>query len=106
MEPTSTSLAMGGILGSVVGLGAPNRGVRPSKRDDRFKDIEQVSVAPDHPGRTAMRAGRDLKDYRSVAELVSGLTSWFGFYNHERPHQSLKYRTPAEVYEEAGRGSG
>ena len=52
-----------------------------------------------------MRAGRDLKDYRSVAELVSGLTSWFGFYNHERPHQSLKYRTPAEVYQEARRGS-
>ncbi len=46
-----------------------------------------------------------LKDYRSVAELVSGLTSWFRFYNHERPHQSLKYRTPAEVYQEAGRGS-
>ena len=47
-----------------------------------------------------------LKDYRNVAELVSGLTSWFRFYNHERPHQSLKYRTPAEVYQEAGRGSG
>ncbi len=47
-----------------------------------------------------------LKDYRSVAELVSGLTNWFGFYNHERPHQSLKYRTPAEVYQDAGRRSG
>jgi putative transposase len=46
-----------------------------------------------------------LKDYRSVAELVSGLTSWFRFYNHERPHQSLKYRTPAQVYREAGRSS-
>ncbi len=47
-----------------------------------------------------------LKDYRSVAELMTGLTNWFRFYNHERPHQSLKYRTPAEVYQEAGRGSG
>jgi putative transposase len=47
-----------------------------------------------------------LKDYRSVAELESGLTSWFRFYNHERPHQSLKYRTPAEVYQEAGESSG
>ncbi len=46
-----------------------------------------------------------LKDYRSVAELVSGLTSWFRFYNEERPHQSLKYRTPAQVYQEAGRCS-
>jgi putative transposase len=47
-----------------------------------------------------------LKEYRSVAELVSELTSWFRFYNDERPHQGLKYRTPAEVYQEAGRGSG
>jgi putative transposase len=47
-----------------------------------------------------------LKDYRSVAELEAALTSWFRFYNQERPHQSLKYRTPAEVYQEAGRGSG
>jgi putative transposase len=47
-----------------------------------------------------------LKDYRSVAELVSGLTSWFRFYNDERPHQSLKYRTPAEVYQEVMRSSG
>ena len=46
-----------------------------------------------------------LKDYRSVAELVMGLTNWFRFYNDERPHQSLKYRTPAEVYQEDGRGS-
>ena len=46
-----------------------------------------------------------LKDDRSVAELVSGLTSWFRFYNEERPHQCLKYRTPAEVYKEVGRGS-
>ncbi len=47
-----------------------------------------------------------LKDYRSVAELVTGLTSWFRFYKEERPHQSLKYRTPAEAYQEARRNSG
>jgi putative transposase len=47
-----------------------------------------------------------LKDYRSVAELESALVKWFRFYNHERLHQSLKYRTPAEVYQEAKGGSG
>ena len=47
-----------------------------------------------------------LKDYCSVAELVSALTSWFRFYNEERPHQSLKYRTPAQVHREVGRSSG
>ena len=39
-----------------------------------------------------------LKAYRSVRELAKGLAEWFAFYNHERPHQSLAYRTPAEVY--------
>lgn len=39
-----------------------------------------------------------LKSYRSVREMESGLERWFAFYNHERPHQALDYRTPAEVY--------
>lgn len=39
-----------------------------------------------------------LKDYASVPALDAGLASYFRFYNHERPHQSLAYRTPAEVY--------
>jgi len=36
--------------------------------------------------------------YRTAPELHEGLTSYFAFYNDERPHQSLHYRTPAEVY--------
>ncbi len=39
-----------------------------------------------------------LKNYESVPALVKGLTNYFRFYNHERPHQSLGYQTPAEVY--------
>lgn len=39
-----------------------------------------------------------LKDYASVLELEQGLQSYFLFYNHERLHQSLGYRTPAEVH--------
>uniref|UniRef100_UPI0024698AC7 integrase core domain-containing protein n=1 Tax=Halomonas sp. 11-S5 TaxID=2994064 RepID=UPI0024698AC7 len=34
----------------------------------------------------------------SVGELTVGLTEYFPFYNAERPHQSLGYRTPDEVY--------
>ena len=30
----------------------------------------------------------------------AGLADYFAFYNHERPHQALAYRTPAEVYGE------
>ena len=39
-----------------------------------------------------------LKGYERVPELECGLRSYFGFYNAERLHQSLGYRTPAEVY--------
>jgi putative transposase len=39
-----------------------------------------------------------LKEYATVEELMEGLTAYFTFYNHKRPHQSLGYRTPAEVY--------
>ena len=39
-----------------------------------------------------------LKGYGTVAELESGLTRYFEFYCHRRPHQALGYRTPGEVY--------
>jgi putative transposase len=39
-----------------------------------------------------------LKDYASVLELSTGLEHYFQFYNNERPHQSLDYRTPAEMH--------
>ena len=39
-----------------------------------------------------------LKDYQTVAEAVLSLGRYFVFYNKQRPHQSLDYRTPAEVY--------
>jgi putative transposase len=43
-----------------------------------------------------------LKDYRLVPEAREGIDRYFRFYNHERPHQSLGYRTPAAIY----RGQG
>lgn len=39
-----------------------------------------------------------LRDYQSVREVISGIDNYFNFYNYERPHQSLKYSTPAEIY--------
>jgi putative transposase len=39
-----------------------------------------------------------LKDYASVAEARTGIAGYFQFYNHERLHQSLDYRTPAAIY--------
>jgi putative transposase len=39
-----------------------------------------------------------LKDYGSPREARIGLSEYLAFYNNERPHQSLGYRTPREVY--------
>lgn len=39
-----------------------------------------------------------LHGFATVAELERGLESYFEFYCHDRPHQSLNYCTPAEVY--------
>jgi putative transposase len=43
-----------------------------------------------------------IRGYETVPELHQGLMRYFGFYNDERLHQSLGYRTPAEVYREVG----
>lgn len=39
-----------------------------------------------------------LHDYATPREARQGLAHYFEFYDHERPHQALDYRTPAEVY--------
>ncbi len=39
-----------------------------------------------------------LRSYNSMAEAKVGLTEYLKFYNDGRPHQSLNYQTPAQVY--------
>ena len=39
-----------------------------------------------------------LNEYQDVQEAIFGLGAYFDFYNRRRLHQSLYYRTPAEVY--------
>lgn len=39
-----------------------------------------------------------LQEIRTVQEARLGLQDFFHFYNHERFHQSLDYRTPSGVY--------
>ena len=39
-----------------------------------------------------------LKDYASVTEARTGIERYLRFYNQERLHQSLDYRTPAALY--------
>lgn len=39
-----------------------------------------------------------LRDYRAVSEAREGIGRYLQFYNHQRLHQSLGYRTPAAVH--------
>jgi putative transposase len=41
-----------------------------------------------------------LNAYASVAEAKTGIGAWLSFYNDERQHQSLGYRTPRQIYEQ------
>jgi putative transposase len=45
-----------------------------------------------------------LRDYQSVWDTRQSLARYFGFYNTERLHQALGYRTPAAVYHGGYRG--
>ena len=39
-----------------------------------------------------------LKAYSNGWDAKAGLDDYFRFYNTQRPHQALDYRTPAEVF--------
>jgi len=42
------------------------------------------------------------KAYESPRMALAGLSNYFTFYNTQRPHQALDYRTPAEVFHARG----
>ena len=65
-------------------------------RDGRGRALDNVFV--ERLWRSVKYEDIYIKDYELVPELVSGLTAYFQFYDEDRPHQSLDYRTPGEVY--------
>ena len=65
-------------------------------RDGRGRALDNVFV--ERLWRSVKYEDIYIKDYERVPEMESGLTAYFQFYDEERPHQSLDYRTPGEVY--------
>jgi putative transposase len=74
-------------------------GVRVSM-DGRGRCLDNVFV--ERLWRTVKYEDVFLRGYESVPDLERGLRAYFAFYNEARLHQSLGYKTPAEVYR-AGR---
>jgi putative transposase len=64
--------------------------------DGRGRALDKIFV--ERRWRTVKYEDIYLKDYATVPALEAGLARYFTFYNDERPHQSLGYRTPAEVH--------
>jgi putative transposase len=70
-------------------------------RDGKGRCLDNVFV--ERLWRTVKYEDIYLRCYEAVPELTAGLGRYFPFYNEERPHQSLGYRTPAQVYREGRR---
>ena len=64
--------------------------------DGRGRALDNVFV--ERLWRTVKYEDIYIRGYEAVPELHRGLGRYFGFYNDERPHQSLGYLTPAAVY--------
>lgn len=74
---------------------------------------EQVQISMDGRGRATdnafiERLWRNVKQekiypnsFNDGTELWLALTEYFNFYNHDRIHQSLDYKTPAEIYNQS-----
>lgn len=68
----------------------------PISMDGRGRCFDNIFI--ERLWRTVKYEDLYIKSYDSVPALFSGISDYFHFYNHERLHQSLGYRTPAEVY--------
>jgi putative transposase len=72
--------------------------------DGRGRALDNVFV--ERLWRTVKYEDIYIRGYEAVPDLHRGLGRYFGFYNDERPHQSLGYRAPAAVYRTTTAGKG
>lgn len=80
-----------------------DKGIRVSM-DGRGRALDNIFV--ERLWRTVKYEYVYLQEIQSVPEVRLGLQNFFHFYNHERFHQSLDYRTPAQVYLGSSRDTG
>lgn len=64
--------------------------------DGRSRALDNIFI--ERPWRSVKYEEVFLHDYLHVPEATLGPGRYFNFYNHQRLHQSLDYRTPAAVF--------
>jgi putative transposase len=72
-----------------------NAGIRVSM-DGRGRVFDNIFI--ERLWRTVKYEEVYLKDYENVPFAIASLGAYFSFYNHERLHQALGYRTPVSIY--------
>lgn len=70
--------------------------------DGRGRALDNIFV--ERLWRTVKYEDIYLRDYSTLADLTLGLAQYFAYYNSERPHQALDYKTPHHVYSDAQGG--
>src|SRR5207253_1743585 len=68
--------------------------------DGRGRALDNIFV--ERLWRTVKYEDIYLNEYQTPREVRCGLGIYFRYYNESRPHQSLDYRTPLQVYREGG----
>jgi putative transposase len=76
-------------------IGAVQAAGMAVSHDGRGRALDNVMV--ERLWRTVKYEDIYLRDYDDLPEARTGLGGYFRFYNEERPHQGLDYRTPLEV---------
>jgi putative transposase len=72
--------------------------------DGRGRAIDNVFI--ERLWRTVKYEEVYLQDYVDGWQAEASLAAYFHFYNNERIHQALGYRTPLEIYREQGSSDG
>ena len=65
--------------------------------DGKGRAIDNVMI--ERLWRTVKYENIYVKDYATGADCDQGLTKYFHYYNHDRPHTSLANQTPWEAYQ-------
>jgi putative transposase len=72
-----------------------NNGVKISM-DGKGRAMDNIMI--ERLWRTVKYEDIYLKEYKNVSELKTALRKYFHFYNYERPHKSLGYKSPGDIY--------
>ena len=67
-------------------------------RADGRKRLQKAGEGDRSGGKNGIDLCHYPGDFASGSELWRALDRYFHFYNHQRPHPALGYRTPADLF--------